>query len=289
MRNNFSEAGRHFRINIFIVILLMVIEWYVITHFFSNVNCEVTADYFQPAETKCVESTSSTTIIKEVVPTPAPSVSNDVVNLQIPYINEAPENQWVGSWKNACEEAVITMMEQYYTKKTTLTIAEGERFMQILFDAQKSAYGSDANSDTIRTLFLIDNYSSFGATLKTNPTLDGIKQELLAGRPVMAFHYGFDLRNHNIPFLATGSSYHTTLIKGFDDANQQFITHDPGDEIDGPDHRYGYEIFMNSLRDYNYSNSKADGWFAQCFIYLRKIIKKIIFVYFTNSCYNYRN
>jgi len=267
MRNNFSEAGRHFRINIFIVILLMVIEWYVITHFFSNVNCEVTADYFQPAETKCVESTSSTTIIKEVVPTPAPSVSNDVVNLQIPYINEAPENQWVGSWKNACEEAVITMMEQYYTKKTTLTIAEGERFMQILFDAQKSAYGSDANSDTIRTLFLIDNYSSFGATLKTNPTLDDIKQELLAGRPVMAFHYGFDLRNHNIPFLATGSSYHTTLIKGFDDANQQFITHDPGDEIDGPDHRYGYEIFMNSLRDYNYSNSKADGLPSVLFTY----------------------
>jgi len=279
----------------------MVIEWYVITHFFSNVNCEVTADYFQPTETKCVESTSSTTIIKEVVPTPvpivtiintevtapevipppihtqpvelpeelppAPSVSNDVVNLQIPYINEAPENQWVGSWKNACEEAVITMMEQYYTKKTTLTIAEGERFMQILFDAQKSVYGSDANSDTIRTLFLIDNYSSFGATLKTNPTLDGIKQELLAGRPVMAFHYGFDLRNHNIPFLATGSSYHTTLIKGFDDANQQFITHDPGDEIDGPDHRYGYEIFMNSLRDYNYSNSKADGLPSVLFTY----------------------
>ncbi|MFA5987658.1 MAG: hypothetical protein WC797_03350, partial [Candidatus Paceibacterota bacterium] len=36
------------------------------------------------------------------------------VNLEVPYINEAPDNDWTGPWKDACEEASITMIEKYY-------------------------------------------------------------------------------------------------------------------------------------------------------------------------------
>lgn len=183
----------------------------------------------------------------------------DYINLDVSYINETLGNGWVGSWKNACEEAVITMIQSYYEGLNTIELDKAKQFAETLFKAQKDKYGSDANSDVKRTLYLIKNFSAFDAEIKLNPSVEEIKQELKAGRPVMAFHYGFDLHNKNIPFLATGSSYHTTLIKGFDDENQVFIVNDPGDTVDGADYEYDYEVFLNSLHDYNYTNSKADG------------------------------
>ena len=181
------------------------------------------------------------------------------VNLEVPYISEAPENTWTGSWKNGCEEAIVAMAEKYYQGITSVTIPEAKAYMQELFDFQQRVYGSDANSDATRTLAIVENNASFGATLVENPTLEQIKQELARGRPVLGFHYGFALQNENIPFLPTGSSYHTTVIKGYNDAMGQFITNDPGDTVAGADRLYDYDIYLDSLHDYNYSVSQANG------------------------------
>jgi hypothetical protein len=180
-------------------------------------------------------------------------------NLEVPYISEAPEDIWTGSWKNACEEAVIAMIDKYYSGAKSVSVAEAKGYLQNLFDVQQREYGSDANSDAFRTLEIIQNHANFDAKLVTNPTIEDIKTELDAGRPVLSFHRGFDLKNKNIPFLATGSSYHTTVIKGYDGERGVFITHDPGDSKEGVDHPYEYELFMNSLHDYNYKTALADG------------------------------
>jgi hypothetical protein len=180
-------------------------------------------------------------------------------NLEVPYISEAPEDIWTGSWKNACEEAVIAMADKYYADAKDVSVAEAKGYLQNLFDVQQKEYGSDANSDASRTLEIIQNHANFRAKLVVNPTIENIKAELDAGRPVLGFHRGFDLQNQNIPFLATGSSYHTTVIKGYDDEKGVFITHDPGDSKEGVDHPYEYELFMNSLHDYNYKTQLANG------------------------------
>jgi uncharacterized protein YvpB len=181
------------------------------------------------------------------------------VNLKVPYVNEAPENIWTGSWKNACEEATIAMVEKYYSGIETVSISEAKEYLQMLFTVQQKEYGSDANSDAHRTLEIIKNHTNFDGRVVDNPTLDDIKKELEEGRPIIAFHHGFALGNKNIPFLPTGSSYHTTVIKGYDEAIGAFITNDPGDSKEGADHIYDYEVFMDSLHDYRYSTQKADG------------------------------
>ena len=181
------------------------------------------------------------------------------VSLEVPYVNEAPEDIWTGSWKNACEEATIMMVDRYYQGKKNISVPEAKAYLQTLFDFQQKAYGSDANSDVQRTLEVIESQATFWARIVEEPTVEAIKKELADGRPIIAFHRGFDLQNKNIPFLATGSSYHTTVIKGYDDAKQQFITHDPGDSIAGANHVYAYDLFMNSLHDYRYETKLADG------------------------------
>ena len=189
----------------------------------------------------------------------ADTLKADKIILPVPYISEAPRGIWSEPWVNACEEASIAMAEKYYLGEKSVSVEEAENFMQKLFDAQDLLYGSNRNADSVRVAKLISDYASFDGVIKDNPTLGEIKNELQQNHPVIAFHYGFVLQNKNIPFLATGSSYHNTVIIGYDDATREFIVNDSGDEVDGQNHRYSYDLFMNSLRDYDFSDNKADG------------------------------
>ena len=207
------------------------------------------------------KATSTTPLPANVIlePNLVSSQQKTVTVLSVPYISEAPDNIWTGPWKNACEEAAIAMVEKFYLGDKSVSVSEAKTFMLNLFDEQDKAHGSNANSDATRTNQLINDHTSFTGQIKTNPSLAEIKAEITAGRPVIAFHRGFDLHNDHIPFLPSGSSYHSTVVMGFDEQNQEFLVNDPGDEIEGEAHRYTYEIFMNSLHDYNYENNKADG------------------------------
>jgi hypothetical protein len=194
------------------------------------------------------------------------------VDLAAPYTNEAPDDVWTGPWKNACEEASMAMVEKYYLGQRTMTKAEAKDFMQMLFDKQNKIYGSNADSDSTRTAYLINNFSSYGAVIKDKPTIEEIKAEINGRRPVIALHYGFDLKNKNIPFLAAGSSYHMTVIVGYDDVKKEFIVNDSGDRKVGKNHRYGYDLFMSTLHDFNFKTKKANGPARVIFTY-PKLIK----------------
>jgi len=179
--------------------------------------------------------------------------------LDVPYINEAPDGNFSGNWKNACEEASMTMIEKYYAGQKTVGIMEAMSFMQNLFDIEDRLYGSNDDTDTVRTARLMNDYLSYSAIIKDNPTIEEIKKQLLKKRPVMSFHYGYDLHNSNIPFAVHGTYYHTMVIVGYDDTTKEFITHDDGDQKFGANHRYGYNLFMNSLHDYNFALNKTNG------------------------------
>ncbi|MFH1790017.1 MAG: C39 family peptidase, partial [bacterium] len=181
------------------------------------------------------------------------------VSLSVPYIPEAPDNNWTGSWKNACEEASIAMVEYYYRGFEKVDKATAKSFMSNLFFRQNSIYGSNADADAKRTDYLIKRYYSFHSQIIDKPTVEQIKKELQQKRPVITMHYGFDLDNKNIPFLRTGSSYHMMVIIGYDDDKKEFIVNDPGDMKTGQQHRYNYSLFMNTLHDFNFKSRKADG------------------------------
>jgi hypothetical protein len=192
---------------------------------------------------------------------------SSLVNLKVPYIKEVPSGTSGGPWKNACEEASFTMLEKYYTGKKIMDLASGKAFMVMLFNRENSLYGSNVNSDTTQSKFLIDNYSDYNAKIIDAPTIDQIKNKIDSGRPVITPHYGFDLHNPNIPFLRIGTSYHMMVIIGYDDAAQQFIVNDPGDTVDGQGYRYGYDLFMSTIHDYSYQTKKANGPTRAIFTY----------------------
>jgi len=179
--------------------------------------------------------------------------------LDVPYINEAPDGNFSGNWKNGCEEASIAMVEKYYTGKKSVSNEEAKSFMQNLFDIQDRLYGSNASTDAARTAKIINNYTSFSAIVKDNPTIEDIRRQIRKKRPIISLHYGFDLQNSDIPFSRTGSYYHMLVVVGYNDETQEFIVNDDGDMKNGKNHRYNYDLFMNSLHDYNSSLNKTNG------------------------------
>ncbi|MFA6050637.1 MAG: C39 family peptidase [Candidatus Paceibacterota bacterium] len=181
------------------------------------------------------------------------------MTLQVAFMSEAPDGNWTNPWSNACEETVTLMADKYYAGKKSIGISEAKEYLINLFDKEEELFGTNRNSDSKQMLEIISKYANFKGEIKINPTADEIKKEIAAGRPVISLHRGFDLKNPNIEFSPTRSSYHTIIVVGYDDEKQAFITHDPGDEKDGEYLAYGYDLFMDSLHDYNVEDDKTDG------------------------------
>jgi len=181
--------------------------------------------------------------------------------LDVPFISEAPENKWSGAWINACEEASVAMVDNFYIGKNKVSPKDAAILMNKLFAWENKTFKSNANTNATRTVQMIEkNNLSYKTTIVRNPTMEQIKNELRAGRPVISLHYGFDLNNPEIRFLRTGSAYHMMVIKGFDENTEKFIVQDNGNHNNhGIDFRYDYDTLFSSLHDYNHTTNKTDG------------------------------
>lgn len=197
-------------------------------------------------------------IISVMFPASALASSTETVNLSVPYIIEIPDGTWTGPWKNACEEASVAMVDQFYQGIHKIDKQASKKIMWPLFVYQDSIWGTNADSNASRTVKIIEANLDFDATIKRNPTLEEIKAELRAGRPVISFHYAKYLNNPGHRFRVNGSYFHVMALSGFDEAKKQFIVEDPGAE-NGLDYRYSYDTIMNTLADFNHTTKKVDG------------------------------
>lgn len=181
------------------------------------------------------------------------------VELTVPFTSEIPSGTWTGPWKNACEEASLTMVNQFYLKQKNLTSAQAIGLMSAVFTWENTTFGQNANTDATDTAQMINSYSSFSATIVRSPTLEAIKTQLDNGHPVISFHYGEALHNPLIPFKRGGSYYHVMVIIGYDDASGSFIVNDPGNDASGQAFKYDYQTVMSSLADYIPATGKTTG------------------------------
>lgn len=182
------------------------------------------------------------------------------INLPVPFTPEAPDGLMVKPWNNACEEASTAMLDQYYFGNRAARIPK-EKAKQLILDyiaIENKTLGFSADTNAAEMTKIINEHSKyFEAKIKTNPTLEEIKAELRAQRPVIALLYGKLLNNPRILFARNGSYYHTIVIKGFDDDKKEFIVNDNGDLTQGLDLRYSYDTIMGALRDFDHKARKT--------------------------------
>jgi hypothetical protein len=231
----------------------------MINRFFIGVLLTVTAGFsvgiayafFYNDQLPTGEVINSTRTTETPTPQVAPVVKEQLptkVSLKVPFYVQAPFAVWDDIHNEACEEASLLMVRDYYRNRS-LDLEELDQAILSFINYQtRLGYKYDVTISELAAL--AKSYYQFsGARIIDNPTVLEIKKELAAKRPVIVPAAGRMLENPN--FRSPGPRYHMLVIKGYD--SRGFITNDPGTR-NGHSFRYSYDNLMESIRDWNPSD-----------------------------------
>ena len=168
------------------------------------------------------------------------------INLKVPFTPQAPHANWELPYGEACEEASVLMVHYYFEKKT-FTKESADKEIKKLVDFQNKKYGFYKDSTADETARFIKDYWKYKKVRVLPATIDAIKQELAAGRPVIIPAAGRLLGNPN--FRRPGPLYHMLVVKGYT-KDGKFITNDPGTRR-GANYIYDQKVLMNAIHDWN--------------------------------------
>lgn len=167
--------------------------------------------------------------------------------ISVPFTSQAPEGQWQEPWQNACEEASIVMVQNFY-KDEGLTVEKARQQILDVFKLKKLTAPASKDESLERVAEIINSGNLiWQARVVTDPSLAEIKAELAANHPIIAPVYAPLLLNPS--YTSPGPNYHVIVITGYDDASSEFITNDPGIS-QGKEYRYPYEVLLEALHDY---------------------------------------
>lgn len=177
-----------------------------------------------------------------------PEIIPGFMNLEIPFIPQAPYAVWDELHDHACEEAAIIMVYYYLTGKDLIKeIAEQEILNMVDWQIKNWGGHFDLSVEQIGQLFR-DYFNYENIELVYDFEIEDIKKELAAGNPIVIPAAGRILGNPY--FTPPGPEYHILIIKGYDDEKSEFITNDPGTRR-GADSRYNYQVLENAIHDFN--------------------------------------
>lgn len=191
-------------------------------------------------------------------PLPTPDdVGNDplatpikqAVLLNVPFTAQAPFGRWSDQrQEDGCEEASALMAVRWAQGKT-LTAKEAEQEIIAISDFEQKVYGNyhDTSArDTVERIFK-EYFDYDDVEAQYNITIKDIKRELSKGNVVLVPANGSKLGNPH--YRPPGPVHHMLVIRGYDDANHQFITNDPGTRF-GVLYHYDQDVVYNAIYDY---------------------------------------
>ncbi len=179
-----------------------------------------------------------------------PNVVPVEINLGVPFTSQAPHSDWSFPYKEACEEASVLMVKEFFdgrkSGKIPADIADAGILKIVEFE--KSLFGFYEDTTIEQTRDFAELMYGFDKTeIINNPTVLDIQQRLMLGLPVIVPAAGRDLGNPN--FTAPGPIYHMLVIRGFT-ADGKFITNDPGTR-NGEAYLYSFDVLMSAIHDWN--------------------------------------
>jgi hypothetical protein len=203
------------------------------------------------------EETEGTEGTEEIQPTPEPQPSPEPegssrlseMNLAVPFTSQAPNGDWGEPYQEACEEASIYMVHQFYEGEPAGQIdpqVADEGIWEIV-NFENALFGFYKDTTAAQTAVLAEQMYGYGRVdVISDPTVEDIKTHVAAGRPVIIPAAGRELGN---PFFTSpGPLYHMLVVKGYTET--QFITNDPGTRR-GASYVYDFDTIMNAMHDWN--------------------------------------
>lgn len=168
-------------------------------------------------------------------------------NLALPFTSQAPTGNWDALHEDACEEASVYMVTEYFAGVTTLPTATTDGVLQELV-AYEEANGYGPSVTAAELARIVTDYfdGAYAVQVLDNPTVDSMKALINEGYPIIVPAAGRLLGN---PFFTgEGPLYHMLVVRGYEDG--RFITNDPGTRH-GENYTYAEDVFMNAIHDWN--------------------------------------
>lgn len=176
------------------------------------------------------------------------ATSSEYVLLDVPFTVQAPFGGWADERQDyGCEEASI-LMAMHWVRGEALSPLQAEQEIIAISEFEKEQYGDFHDTSAEDTLKVMKAYFTYeNAFVKYDIGIADIKAELARGNAVIV---PLDGRKVGNPYYTPpGPPKHKLVIRGYDDATQEFITNDPGTKR-GEGYRYNYDVLENALVDY---------------------------------------
>jgi len=169
--------------------------------------------------------------------------------LDISFLAQAPFGVWDPLHEDACEEASLIMVKHFLDKDKNLTPTSGDvEIRKIIQYEEKNGYGISISLEQLNRIAK-EHLGMPTGRVKYDVTIDDIKKELAAGRPVIVPAAGKILPNPN--FRNGGPNYHMLVAVGYN--QKEFITNDPGTRK-GKGFRYSFNDLYRAIHDWDENN-----------------------------------
>lgn len=188
-------------------------------------------------------------------PPPDPAKPPAQMNLKVPMVYQAPFGVWDPLHEDACEEASILMARYYLAGRDTVSKEEMDEEIRRVVDFEMKEFGYFESTTAEQTAAVMREFFGLdGAVVLPLDSVDAIKRQIAAGRPVILPTNGKLLGNPN--FRNGGPLYHMLVVKGYTSTGK-FITNDPGTRK-GADYVYDQEVLFDAIGDWN-GHDRANG------------------------------
>jgi len=174
---------------------------------------------------------------------------------KVSFTPQAPNGVWNQPWQDACEETSIAMVQAFYNGKT-FSDGSAEQKIRDIFDIKEKYFSFSLDENAAEIAAIINYYLPWEASVVSEPTLEFIKSELDAQRPLIVVTAGKELRNSN--FLNGGPDYHVFVLSGYDEDKREFIAQEPGTS-QGANYRYSFSTIMEAMHDLMPNKQTATG------------------------------
>lgn len=179
---------------------------------------------------------------------PEPARLPTQINLAIPFLSQAPKQNWEMPYQEACEEASMIMVDAYLNGQTqAFTPEAGDRaILDLVSFETKHGLGADITAAEAGKV-ITSYFTKRKVRVIQNPTVTQVRDYLAQSIPVIVPADGKALKNPN--FRNGGPPYHMLVIKGYL-PDGRWITNDPGTRK-GADYIYDREVLWSAISDWN--------------------------------------
>jgi hypothetical protein len=170
--------------------------------------------------------------------------------LKVPFTAQAPYGNWSDQrLEDGCEEATALMAVKWARGEQTLAKKDANKAILTISDYTLKKYGEYRDvsaADTVAWIYK-DYFNYQKVALKKGVSRADIIAELKRGNLIIAPMNGRALKNPY--YTAPGPEHHMLVIRGYDEAKDQFITNDAGTRR-GELYRYDTKLLFAAIRDY---------------------------------------